>query len=223
MKKTKMFVVLLVALSVAGGIKAQKVSVSAGADIVSSNIWRGLYCGPASVQPGVSLSAGSFSVGMWGSTSFESSWREFDLYAGYSIGNFSVLVTDYFFPRNLPNGADSGYFDYSEHVFEATLSYSFGKSLPLSLAWNTNFAGDDDYSGYFEAAYSIPTEEVNVELILGAAPWKGIYSDKFALVNAGVKASKEIAVTGSRSLPVFTRATVNPNTKDVFLVFGMSF
>jgi hypothetical protein len=223
MKKTKLFVVLLVASSVAGGIKAQKVSVSANADIVSSNIWRGQYCGTASVQPDVSLSAGSFSVGMWGSASFESRWREFDLYTSYSIGNFSLLVTDYFFPRNLPDGVDNGYFDYSEHVFEATLSYSFGKSLPLSLAWNTNFAGDDNYSGYFEAACSVPAGDVNVELIVGAAPWKGIYSDRFAVVNASLKASKEIAVSGSFSLPVFTRATVNPYTKDVFLVFGMSF
>lgn len=223
MKKIKLFIVLFSVLNVVSGIKAQEVTVSAGADIVSSYIWRGLYCGPASVQPGISLSAGNFSLGAWGSTSFNSSWRELDLYAGYSLGNFSVLVTDYFFPRDLPAGEGSSYFDYSEHVFEATLGYSFGESLPLSLAWNTNFAGDDDHSSYFEASYSIPVGSVNLDLILGGTPWAGAYSDGFALINASVKASKEISITDSYSLPVFTQAILNPNTKDVFLVFGVSF
>lgn len=224
MKKIKLFIVLLALSNAASGIKAQEVTVSAGADIVSSYIWRGLYCGPASVQPGISLSAGNFSVGAWGSTSFESSWREFDLYAGYSIGNFSVLVTDYFFPHDLHADGSSDYFDYSEHVFEATLGYSFGGSFPLSLAWNTNFAGDDDYSSYFEASYTLNAGGVDVDLILGATPWSGAYSKNgFALINASVKASKEIAFTDSFSLPVFTQAILNPDTKDVFLVFGVSF
>lgn len=223
MKKVKLFFVLIAVLGTANGVKGQEVAVSAGADIVSSYIWRGQYCGPAAVQPGISLSAGNFSIGAWGSTSFDSSWREFDLYAGYSIGNFSVLVTDYFFPRDLPSGEGSGYFDYSEHVFEATLGYSFGEVFPLSLAWNTNFAGDDDYSSYFEASYTLPVRSVNIDLILGATPWEGAYSDGFALINASIKASKEITITDSFSLPVFTQAILNPDTKDVFLVFGMSF
>lgn len=223
MKKIELFIILFAVSNVTSGVKAQEVSVSAGADLVSSYIWRGLYAGPASAQPGISLSAGNFSVGAWGSTSLESSWREFDLYAGYSVGNFSVLVTDYFFPRDLPAGAGSGYFDYSEHVFEATLGYSFGELLPLSLAWNTNFAGDDNYSSYFEAGYTLPVGEVNVDLILGATSWKGAYSNGFALINASVKASKEITITDSFSLPVFTQAIMNPDTKDIFLVFGMSF
>ncbi|WP_298652788.1 TorF family putative porin [uncultured Proteiniphilum sp.] len=223
MKKFGLFIVLVAVSHATSGIKAQEVTVSAGADIVSSYIWRGLYAGPASVQPGISLSAGNFSVGVWGSTSFESSWREFDLYAGYSIGNFSVLVTDYFFPHDLHADGSSDYFDYSEHLFEATLGYSLGESLPLSLAWNTNFAGDDDYSSYFEASYTLPVRGVNVDLILGATPWEGAYSNGFALINASVKASKDITITDSFSLPVFTQAIVNPDTKDVFLVFGMSF
>jgi len=222
-KKMELFIVLFAVSSAVSGIKGQEMTVSAGTDIVSSYIWRGQYCGPASVQPGISLSASNFSLGAWGSTSFDSSWREFDLYAGYSIGNFSILVTDYFFPRNLPEGEDNGYFDYSDHVFEATLGYSFGESFPLSLAWNTNFAGDDDYSSYFEAAYGITAGSVSIDFILGGTPWGSSYSNGFALINASVKASKEITITDSFSLPIFIQAIVNPDTKDVFLVFGMSF
>ncbi len=221
--KIKLIAVLFAFSISTVSIKAQGISLNAGADFVSSYIWRGLYLGPASIQPSVSLSAGDFSFGIWGSSSFQSNWREFDLSAGYSIGNFSVLVTDYFFPRDLPDGEGSSYFKLSEHLFEATLGYSFGESLPLSLAWNTNFAGDDDHSSYMEASYSIPAGEVTIDLILGATPWAGMYSDGFALINASIKASKEIAITDSFSLPVFSQAVLNPDTKDVFLVFGVSF
>lgn len=50
-----------------------------------------------------------------------------------------------------------------------------------------------------------------------------MYSDGFALINASIKASKEIVITDSFSLPVFSQAVLNPDTKDVFLVFGVSF
>ncbi|MCE5205357.1 MAG: hypothetical protein LLF80_04525 [Porphyromonadaceae bacterium] len=223
MKSVKLFFLLCAFGAVSGNIRAQDVSVAARADIVSSYIWRGLYVGPASAQPSISLSAGDFRLGIWGSSSFEGAWREFDLYAGYFIGNFSVLVTDYFFPRDLPDGAGSSYFKLSEHLFEGTLGYSLGESLPLSLAWNTNFAGDDDYSSYFEAGYAIQAGDITLDLTLGATSWAGIYSDGFALINASIKASKEIAITDTFSLPVFTQAVLNPDTKDVFVVFGVSF
>lgn len=222
MKKIKLIAVLFAFSISVGSIKAQGVSLKAGADIVSSYIWRGLYLGPASIQPSVSLSAGDFSFGIWGSSGFQSNWREFDLCAGYSIGNFSVLVTDYFFPRDLPNGESRSYFDYAEHLLEGALCYTFGESFPLLLAWNTNFAGDDDYSSYFEACYTIPADGVTLNLILGATPHAGIYSDGFALVNASVRASKKITITDTFSLPVFTQAVLNPDTKDVFMVFGVS-
>ena len=223
MKSVKLFFLLFASSAAWGNLRAQDVSISAGADIVSSYIWRGLYVGPASAQPSISLLAGDFKLGIWGSSSFEGTWREFDLYVGYAMGNFSILVTDYFFPRDLPDGAGSSYFKLSEHLFEGTLGYSFGESLPLSLAWNTNFAGDDDYSSYLEASYSIPAGDVAIDLILGLTPWAGIYSDGFALINASIKARKEIAITDSFSFPVFSQAVLNPDTKDVFLVFGVSF
>jgi hypothetical protein len=223
MKSVKLFFLLCSVCVAFGSVKAQGVSVSAGADVVSSYIWRGSYVGPASAQPSISLSAGGLDLGIWGSSSFEGTWREFDLYASYSIGNLSLLVTDYFFPRDLPDGLGSRYFKLSDHLFEGTLGYSFGESLPLSLSWNTNFAGDDDYSSYVEASYSIATGDVSIDLILGATPWAGLYSDGFALINASIKASKELSFTDSFSLPVFTQAILNPDTKDVFLVFGISF
>jgi hypothetical protein len=217
-------VVLLLSVFISvSAVKSQEVTVDAGADIVSSYVWRGLYVGPASVQPSISLSSGGFTLGVWGSSSFNATWREFDLFAGYSIGNFNFLITDYFLPHDLPDGEKISYFDFSEHVVEATLGFSLGESVPLSFVWNTNFIGDDDYSSYFEASYSIPTSFVDIDLIVGATPSAGFYSDGFALVVTAIKASKEISINDTFSIPVYTQAILNPDSKDVFLVFGMKF
>lgn len=217
----KLFIVLFFISVSISAARSQELAVKAEADFVSSYIWRGLYVGPASIQPGISLSAGDFTVGVWGSSSFNGTWREFDLYAKYSIGNFSLLLTDYFLPHDLPDGEKISYFDYSEHVVEATLGYTFGESFPLSLVWNTNFIGDEDYSTYFEASYSIPTSFANIDLIIGATPKAGFYSDGLAIVVTSIKASKEIVINDNFSLPVYTQAILNPDSRDVFLVFGM--
>ena len=217
----KLFIVLFFISVSISAARSQELAVKAEADFVSSYIWRGLSVGPASIQPGISLSAGDFTVGVWGSSSFNGTWREFDLYAKYSIGNFSLLLTDYFLPHDLPDGEKISYFDYSEHVVEATLGYTFGESFPLSLVWNTNFIGDEDYSTYFEASYSIPTSFANIDLIIGATPKAGFYSDGLAIVVTSIKASKEIVINDNFSLPVYTQAILNPDSRDVFLVFGM--
>ncbi|MFA6852935.1 MAG: hypothetical protein WCR41_01275, partial [Bacteroidales bacterium] len=83
--------------------------------------------------------------------------------------------------------------------------------------------GDDDYSSYFEASYSIPTSFVDIDLILGATPAAGYYSDGFAVVVTAIKATKEISLSDSFSIPVYTQAVLNPDSKDVFLLFGMKF
>ena len=53
----RLFVLLLTIFISISLVKSQELTVNAEADIVSSYIWRGLYVGPASVQPGISLSS----------------------------------------------------------------------------------------------------------------------------------------------------------------------
>ncbi len=165
--------------------------MKAGADIVSSYIWRGLYLGPASIQPSVSLSPEISRLVSGDLPVFRVTER---VRPFCRLFHRKLFCSGHrlLFPPDLPDGEGSSYFKLSEHLFEATLGYSFGESLPLSLAWNTNFAGDDDHSSYMEASYSIPAGEVTIDLILGATPWAGMYSDGFALINASIKASKEI-------------------------------
>lgn len=208
--------------------------IAPSADLVSSYVWRGVYQTGASVQPSINLSYAGFSLTAWGSTDFSSlsdpdKGKEFDLTIGYGIGGFSIGVTDYWWA-----GEGHRYGDYSNsHFFEGTAGYNFGESFPLGITWNTMFAGGDKkadgdrrFSTYVEAAYDFSVLGVDVTPSIGVSPWTGMYhregKDGFALCTIALKASKEIKITDSFSLPVFAQAIVAPNQDNVFLVFGLS-
>jgi hypothetical protein len=202
-------------------MKAQEVSV--GSDFVSSYIWRGTNCGGVSIQPSMSFSAGGFSLTAWGSVGFDNSdTKEFDFTAAYGVGGFSVAITDYWFDTYK-------YLDYTEatsHAIEATLGYDFG---PLALSWNTFYAGDDykadgerAFSTYLEVSAPFKLIGLDFKAEIGATPWEGLYSDEFNVVNIGLSGSKEIKVTETFSIPVFSKMIFNPYSKAAYFVFGIS-
>lgn len=209
----------------------KKFEIAPSADIVSSYVWRGMYQTGPSIQPNIGMSYMGFSLTAWGSTDFSTSSdgykaKEFDLTLGYDIERFHIAVTDYWW-----SGEGSRYGRYkTDHYFEGTIGYNFGEKLPLSLTWSTMFAGGDKnpnddkrfYSSYFEAAYTVNVWNISVTPSIGISPWKGMYSDGFGLNSLSLKASKEIKINNSFSLPIFTQAIIAPEHDDVFLVFGMS-
>lgn len=208
-----------------------KVTASIGADLVSSYIWRGMDCGGVSIQPGISVeTASGFSFGAWGSVGLETTdTKELDIYVGYSIGDFSITVTDYWFSVY---GAENSYMEYASgetaHVYEATLGYDFGV---FSLACNTNFAGSDyysedgdrSYSTYIEAVVPFTVGDLDMSFEIGGTPAEGMYSDGANITNIGLGASKSISVTDKLTLPAFAKVTLNPYTDKAYLTFGLSF
>lgn len=212
--------------------KESKVSFDLGADLVSSYVWRGAYQTSAAIQPAMGLNIGGFSISAWGSIPFSGGAKEADLTVGYEIGGFSVAVTDYWWAGE---GAYK-YFEYSahktEHHFEASLGYTLPiEKFPLSLSWNTLFAGEDyykadgdrAYSTYISATYPFVIKSVDLEVELGFTPWEGMYADDFAVVSVGLKAMKELEITDRFSLPLFAQLLANPKAQDIFFVFGLSF
>ena len=208
----------------------KKFEIAPAADLVSSYVWRGMYQTGPSVQPSLGMSYAGLSLTAWGSTDFSTSSdeykaNEFDLTLGYGIRGFSIAVTDYWW-----SGEGARYGRYAtDHYFEGTIGYNFGEKFPLSLTWSTMFAGGDKkengdqfFSSYFEAAYDINVWGVDFTPSVGISPWKGMYSDGCGLNSIALKASKEIKITDSFSLPVFTQAIIAPEHDDVFLVFGIS-
>ena len=246
MKKYFFATVLFFSMSVVrADDKGDKCDFSLGADVVSSYLWRGTAYSGASIQPSMGLNVGGFSIGAWGSVDFAGfGFKEVDLTASYTFGNFTVGLF------NLWPGweGDYNYFDFSKstvHILEANLLYSFDP-FPLTLGWNTIIAGDDKYmnnhgkmkraySTYVEATYSFSVKDVTLDLAVGASLWNSsvLYTsdlygwrqgtDGFAVVYTSLMASKNIKITDSYSLPVYTQLAYNPAKEDAFLVFGIRF
>lgn len=223
------------------GLRAQdKVEASVGADLVSGYIWRGQKLGDISVQPSASVAWKGLSLTAWGSVGFESDdTKEFDLTLGYSIGGFSVSVTDYSFNHGdnfkTGNSIDGKYFHYGAnstlHVYEAQVGYDFNF---LALNWYTNIGGNDGlkgngkraYSSYFTLSAPFKLGGLDWEATVGATPWETSFynggTSGFAVSEVALQATKVIRVTDSFSLPLFAKAIWNPATEDGYFTVGLS-
>jgi hypothetical protein len=212
-------------------------SFSFNADLVSRYIWRGLPLDlSANIQPYASLSYKDLSFGAWGSYSLANPYAEMDLYLSYSLGMFSFTLNDYF-NEDETNLAANDYLNWSNtdttstpHALEGCLTFNGTESFPLSFTAATYFYGNDKdttnknyYSTYLELGYSFYINDTELKLFMGGTPAKGYYASKTAIVNVGLTGKHEIKITESFSIPASLSLIVNPNAKDVFLVFGMTF
>ena len=233
----KKVTVLAVAFSMASSTLANaqeedgKVSFSVQGDLVSSYIWRGFYQTGASFQPTLSLGVGNFSLTAWGSTDFQG--------ANYTFGSAgpTLSVASLWWA-----GQGAGdYFNFKSHEtahhFEAGLAYTLPiEKLPLSITWNFMFAGQDkdengnqNYSSYVELNFPFTVKGVDLNATCGVLPYDagvttygGDVNSGFAVTNVALKATKDIKITDSFSLPIFTQAIWNPRMEDAHLVLGIS-
>ena len=201
-------------------------------DIVSSYIWRGQDLGSAAVQPTLGVEYKGLSLTAWGSYGLVNTadTKEFDLTLAYTTGGFNIGITDYWFSAGLdPEGR---YFKYdahgTNHVFEANTGYDFGFA---SLQWFTNFTGNDykadgkrAYSSYMEVVVPFKLATVDWTATAGAVPFESAQygTSGFAVTNLSLKATKEIKVTDTFSIPVFGQVVGNPCAQKAYLVFGFT-
>lgn len=226
MKKIFKYTIVSFFFLVTSSIVSQT-KISGGADFISRYLWRGLDFGNSfSIQPSLSLTSGSFEAGIWGSYPFTNTANgseEIDMYLAYSISDFSLVVTDYYFPNS---GLKLGMYDEpGAHTIEVGLSYGGSVTFPLSVAAFMNVYNDDDNTVYFELGYSTKVSDVAVDLFVGGTPGgdRGYYgTTEFNLINIGVTASKDIKITDDFSLPIFSSYVMNPNMEVGYLLFGFS-
>ena len=225
----------MVALAIIASTTAAKaqdnVETTIGADVVNQYIWRGQELGSVSLQPTLGVAYKGLSLTAWGSIGLSepSDTKEFDITAAYSVGGFNIGVTDYWF-----NSPSTRYFLYdshkTSHVFEANIGYDFG---PASIQWYTNFAGNDGvnkdgdraYSSYFEVSAPFTFGGCDWTATVGAVPFaSSFYSDAngFAVTNVSLKATKELKITDTFSVPVFAGIAANPSTEKAYFVFGLT-
>ena len=222
------------AMMIATGMSAtaqDEVETTVAADVVSSYIWRGQDLGSAAIQPTLGVGYKGLSLSAWGSYGLTdpADTKEFDLTASYTVGGLNIGITDYWFNAGLD--PEARYFKYdahgTNHVFEANIGYDFGVA---SVQWFTNIAGNDGvnkdgkraYSSYMEVAVPFKLATVDWTATAGAVPFATDFygTTGFAVTNLALKATKDIKVTDSFSIPVFGQVVGNPCSQKAYLVFG---
>ena len=209
-------------------LQAQEVFLNA--DFVSNYIWRGSKLSNAAVQPTIGFNWKGLTLSAWGSTEFRNKNNEIDLNLEYEYKNLTLYVYNYF---NQYEDEPINYFNYSSHstghTFEVGAGYVLSESFPLSISWYTTFAGNDyrenekrAWSSYCELSYPFSIKDVNLSVEAGFTPWKGMYSNKFNVVNVGLSATKDIKITSNFSLPIFGKLIANPYEEKLYFVFGVS-
>ena len=237
----KKIVLFAMGLLLSGTALAQDmVETTINADFVNEYIWRGLKCGDVSVQPTLVVDYKGLSLTAWGShgLSNKDDVKELDLTLAYSIGGFNIGITDYWFSEGLD--PDARYFKYdahgTNHLFEANIGYDFGSlkgfAIPVVLQWYTNFAGNDGlnksgkraFSSYFEASVPFRLATVDWTATAGVVPYATTTygTTGLAVTNLTLRATKEIRVTDSFSIPIFGQLTGNPCSQKAYLVLGFT-
>lgn len=213
------------------------VSLSVGADVVSSYIWRGQELGGFSVQPSatITFNKANISLGAWASAElFEKGGAvnvmEFDWTLSWSpIEPLTIALTDYYLSSNSYFG-DWNFSARASHNLEAQLGYDFG---PVALSWNTCLTGFDhrvsnnelkrNYSTYFEVSAPFKLGGVDCSAAVGARLWDDAFTaqdgnDKFNVCNISLTANKEVF-----HLPLMGQIVFNPQTDNAYFVVGLSF
>ena len=235
MKKVKrFFTMVMAALAYAAPTIAQdKAEATVSSSFVNQYIWRGLDLGSVALQPTLGVAYHGVSLTAWGSVGLAnpSDTKEFDLTLAYAAGHFNVGITDYWFSAGLD--PQNRYFKYdahgTNHVFEANAGYDFGIA---NLQAYVNFAGNDGlnknehraYSTYVELSAPFRLASCHASATLGAVPMSTTFygTTGFAITNITLKASKDIKITESFSLPVFAQLTANPSSQKAYFVFGFT-
>lgn len=235
MKKVlRLYSLIALLLMGAASTEAQeKLETTISSDFVNEYIWRGQKLGDVAVQPTLGVSYKGLSLTAWGNYGLTNpdDTKEFDLTLGYTIGRLNIGMTDYWFSTGLdPKGR---YFKYdahgTNHVFEANIGYNFG---PVVLQWYTNFTGNDGtnkdgkraYSSYVEAVVPFSLASVDWTATVGAVPFAttSYGTSSFAVSNLSLRATKDIRLTDSFSIPIFGQVTANPCSQKAYLIFGFT-
>ena len=206
------------------GFSQEKSSTSfdLGADFASRYIWRGLeFSDSPAIQPFAELTSGNFTLGVWASyeTGGQVVGQELDFYASYTIGSFSVGITDYSFPVDL---VSDEYFMMKSHIGEAVLSFNGTESLPVSLMFNVNIYNDDANSIYTELGFPFKIGGTEVGATIGGGNEMYTTDSEFKIMNVGFSATKDLNITDTFSISATASAIFNPDTDDAYLVFLLS-
>ncbi|MDY6801313.1 MAG: hypothetical protein SVU94_08825 [Bacteroidota bacterium] len=207
--------------------------VNLGIDFRTMHVWRGIATSTVpTLEPSVTFSKKSYSMGVWAAQSIDGTYSEMDIYFNYDFRNFSFNVYDYYCPTSF-SGNDE-FTDFNEHTtkhtIELDIAYHGSSYFPFQILIATMVFGDDlnprnqnnYYSTYFELGYKTQLHQTDIRLFLGLNAFDGYYGDKFGVVNTGLTAINYFKITNFKEIPVQTTFIANPMHKNYYILFGFS-
>jgi uncharacterized protein (TIGR02001 family) len=216
------------------------IALNTSLDLYSRYIWRGMeIANTPSIQPTLSVSCGGFELGTWGAYSlsnnaFEADEVDFWLSYTQAFGNglsITAMATDYYYPNagiKFFNFNNSDATNPGAHTVEIGLSITGPESFPLTLSGYANVYNDAGANTYFQLDYPVTVDETDLNFFCGVAGGSRGNPDyygaeKFAVINLGLSAVREINVSESFSLPLTVSLIANPKAETVHLIVGLSF
>lgn len=201
-----------------------KLEMSAGFDLTSRYVWRGLILSPgAAAQPFMEISRKGFTAGAWGSSTLHPyEWQEVDLYLSYEWKNLKLSVLDYYFFNETLS--EPGFFNYKSnetmHVLELIAEFTGSENIPFRLLGGYNFYGaDPSNSAYFEVAWMKSLSNTELEIFSGYTPHQGFYHEsKRGFTNVGVSAARNIYISDQVSMPFQIQLVYNPMIKKTIMI-----
>ncbi|MDR3610213.1 MAG: hypothetical protein P4L27_06610 [Ignavibacteriaceae bacterium] len=236
---------LFIFYGAAAQISAQPISITLNADFVSRYIWQGINLNDApNIQPSITMKVRGLQCGFWGSYGLThlnsidahyNSSQEIDTWGSYTIdgpnkSSLTAIITDYYFANS---GIRIGNFNnYNNkngpgaHIIEAGLTMGGPESFPILISGCINVYNDKGNNMYIYAEYGFKVDDASISIFTGTTPGSQenpLYNtDRFSIINIGLKASKQIKISESYSIPVYCSYILNPNMEISYLVFGIT-
>ena len=226
------------------------VEFSAGIDIVSSFVWRGLNLGNSpAIQPRAALGISELEIGLLGSYALMANasngshnvpYAEFDIELKYSIptkiGTFSITCTDIFLPHlgleyfnydGVVDGEETG-----AHCLAVGFEYEGPRRFPIYFKADYNFHNEVSKSIYGEFGLYYICGRTNIKLFCGVALatnnekhgsiFYELEEKDFGIINLGATINRQIEVSDSFIIPLSTSVIINPTHEAVYLVGSLS-
>ena len=231
---------ILPSIAVATAASAQ---LHLSADLQNNHLWRGQEVADGCVlltDLNYTFADGHVSVGLWGGTNTQATYKEFNHYVAVRGAGFELSAWDTY---NFSPGAaynNRQYFNYSAHstgrFLNCTLNYRFQKEcFPLLLSWSTIMFGRDrsadnksqKYSTFVYAEYPVYKRDGwRVDVGAGGAfalhkagEEAHFYGNTPGVVHTELRVSHDLRI-GSYTIPIHATGLWNPQTQKAYFQLG---
>ena len=236
----KSLVIVLLMGACLGNAQAQ---LHLKANIQNNHLWRGMEVSDGVVlltDLSYTMAHDHVTVGLWGGTNSEGSYKEFNHYLNLKAGGWSLALWDTY---NFSPGANYNnhqYWNYSAHstgrFLDATLAYHFDeKKFPLTWSWSTVIFGRDrssdnehqKYSTFVYAEYPIYKKEGwKVDAGVGGAfalnkagEDAHFFGTTAGIVHVSLQASHDLKI-GKYTIPIYAKGMWNPQSDKAYFQLG---